>query len=46
MTYVGDFPPCPHEFTNSSGIILCKWCGVISRANTPSSFGTGTVPRG
>jgi len=33
MTYVGDFPPCLHKFVNSNGIILCEWCGFVSRAN-------------
>lgn len=33
MTYVGDFPPCSHSFINSNGIILCQWCGAVSRAN-------------
>lgn len=38
MTYVGDFPPCTHNFINSNGMILCQWCGAVSRAN--DSFAT------
>lgn len=42
MTYVGDFPPCTHKFVNSNGIILCEWCGYVSRANTPPILRTNT----
>lgn len=34
MTYVGDFPPCSHRFVNSNGIILCQWCGAVTKANS------------
>ena len=43
MTYVGDFPPCSHRFINSNGVILCQFCGAVSKADRPTRTDTSTI---